>query len=169
MLNSLTTFGLRQLKITSQTGDVTAYLPAAQTLTVSPKVQTEEFYSEGVLIASAAIVTSVDWDLAHGGLSLAALAILTGVATVAAGTTPNQTLRLSLFNGAAFPYVVIYGRTTGDAGGDVVVRLARAKLQSLSGRFANGQFLITSCSGVAALDSTLSTLDLTQRETAAAF
>ena len=32
MLNSLTTFGLRQLKITSQTGDVTAYLPAAQTL-----------------------------------------------------------------------------------------------------------------------------------------
>ena len=168
MLSNLTTFGLRQLKLVSAAG-ATVYLPAAQTLTVSPKIQTEEFYAEGVLIASVAVVTSVDWDLAHGGLSLAALAMLTGMATVAAGTTPNQTLQLSIANGAAFPYVTLYGRTRGETSGDVVIRLARAKLQSLSGRFSDGQFLITSCSGVAALDSTLSTLDLTQRETAAAF
>ena len=165
MLSSLTTFGLRQLKLVSAAG-ATVYLPAAQTLTVSPKVQTEEFYAEGILVASVAVITSVAWDLAHGGLSLAALAMLTGLATVAAGTTPNQSLQLSIANGAAFPYVVIYGRATGDSGGDVVIRLARAKLQSLSGRFSDGQFLITSCSGVAAYDSTLSTLFLSQRETA---
>ena len=165
MLSSLTTFGLRQLKVVSSAG-ATVYLPAAQTLTVTPKIQTEDFYAEGVLIAAVSVVTAVDWDLAHGGLSLAALAMLTGMATVAAGSTPNQTLQLSLFNGAAFPYVTLYGRTVGDTGGDVVIRLARAKIQSLSGRFGDGQFLITSCSGVAALDSTLSTLFLSQRETA---
>lgn len=160
-------FGLRQLRITSADGSGVVTLPFGLMLHVTPRIEVAEFMAEGVMVGASARVVGAEWELEAGGISLEALAKLTGLSAAAAGSAPNRTLTLNAGAGAAFPYVRIYGRAVGDGSDDIYCRLYRAKLTSMEGTFRRGDFWITSCAGVAVADSN-GVFEFVQRETGAA-
>jgi len=142
-------FGLREVKLTNLDGSGAIALPAAMMMHFTERIQTEEFFSEGMLLAARSFTVGVDWELEAGGISLAAYAKLTGRSAVDAGTTPNRTVTLTAVNGAEFPYIRIYGRATDDGTGDIHAKLYQCKLTAIEGTFRQNQFWVTSCAGVA--------------------
>jgi len=83
------------------------------------------------------------------------------------GTTPNRTTTLNADAGTPYPYFQIYGKSLGDGIDDVHVKIYKAKLtEPLEGEFSDGQFFVTSCSGLAVDDGTNGIYDVVQNETA---
>jgi hypothetical protein len=105
--------------------------------------------------------------LEAGGISLEALAKLTGLTAASAGSAPNRTLTLSADAGAQMPYLRIAGRAVAAEGGDVYVRLYRCKLEALEGTFRAGEFWVSYAKGVAVTNGS-AVMDFVQQETAAA-
>jgi len=101
-------------------------------------------------------------------LFLAAYAALTGIAVTESGSTPNRNNTTTVSAGDQMPYVKIYGKTLDEAAGDIHMKLWKAKLTSLEGALANGQYYVTSAKGVAIDDGTNGIWDIVQNETAAA-
>jgi hypothetical protein len=101
-----------------------------------------------------------------GGISLEALAKLTGGSANQVGSTPNRTLTLSQDAGAQMPYLRIAGRAVSDAG-DVICRLYRCKVESLEGTFRDGEFWVTYCKGVAVSNGSI-VYEFVQQESAVA-
>lgn len=161
-------FGLRQLKITSADGSGAVTLPYGLMLHVTPRIEVAEFYAEGVMVGASAVAAAADWEIEAGGISLEALAKLTGLTASQVGSTPNRTLTLTAGAGSEFPYVRIYGRAVGEGNDDIYCRLYRAKLSSIDGSFRRGEFWITSCAGVAVNSSAGLLYEFVQRETGAA-
>jgi hypothetical protein len=161
-------FGLRDVKVTNIAGTVQADLPAAQTLTVRPRLTTGELIGDDALKAVVSMVQAAEWTLSAGGISLAALAIITGQATSVSGSTPTEKTTLNLGAGDSLPYFKIYGKSMGDGSDDVHVKFYKCKCTSLEGQFQNGQFWITQCSGVAMDDDSNGVIDIIQNETATA-
>lgn len=160
-------FGLRQVRITSADGSAAVTLPYGLMLHVTPRIEVAEFFAEGVVVGAATRAVAAEWELEAGGISLEALAKLTGLTAAAAGSAPNRTLTLNTAAGAQFPYIRIYGRAAGDGADDIYCRLYRAKLTSIEGTFRRGDFFITSCAGVAVANSN-GLYEFVQRETGAA-
>lgn len=160
-------FGLRQLKVTSADGSGAVTLPYGLLLHVTPRIEAAEFFAEGVAVGVSSVAVAADWELEAGGISLEALAKLTGLTASQTGSTPNRVLTLTAGAGLEFPYVRIYGRAAGEGNDDIYCRLYRAKLTSIDGTFRRGEFWITSCAGVAVANST-GLYEFVQRETGAA-
>lgn len=161
-------FGLRQVVITDDAGANAVTLPRALLLHVTPRIDATEFEVEGVAVAVHAAVVGAEWELEAGGISLEAWSRLTGLTLTAAGSTPNRTWSMAAAGGAVFPYCRVYGRAVGDgAADDVYCRLYRCKLTSIEGTFRRGEFLVTSCAGVAVKHSS-GVFEFVQRETGAA-
>ena len=159
-------FGLRQIALYNADGTGKVLLPAALMLHVTPLLHTARFEAEGMLVGAAGFVAGAEWELEAGGLSLEALAKLTGDTAALAGSTPNRTLTLSAAAGDATPYLRIYGRAVSEAG-DVLCRLYRCKVEAMEGTFRDGEFWVTYAKGVAASDGTR-VFEFVQEETAAA-
>ncbi len=160
-------FGLREVKLTSYDGSGAVSMPAAMLLHVTPRIAAAEFAAEGVLIGASGVLAGANWELEAGAISLAVLAKLTGESTVAAGTTPNQTLTLTADAGVEFPYVRIYGRAKGEGTGGIYCKMYRCKLTAIEGTFRQGEFFVTSAAGVAVSNSS-GVFEFVQRETDAA-
>lgn len=160
-------FGLRQVKVTSADGSGAVTLPVGLLLHVTPRIEVAEFFAEGVLVGASAQAVAADWEIEAGGISLEALAKLTGLTAAQTGSTPNRVLTLNAGAGLEFPYVRIYGRAVGEGNDDIYCRLYRAKLSSIDGTFRRGEFWITSCAGVAVANSN-GLYEFVQRETGAA-
>ena len=158
-------FGLRELKLFNADGSGGLLLPRAMMLHVTPVIESARFEADGGLVGAAAFLAGADWELEAGGLSLEALAKLTGLSEVLAGSTPNRTLTLTQSAGAAFPYLRIYGRVVADSG-DIHCRLYRCKLTALEGTFRSKEFWVTYAAGVA-VHSASGVLEFVQRETGA--
>lgn len=159
-------FGIRQIALYDAAGANKVLLPAALMLHVTPLLQSARFEADGRLVGAASFVAGADWELETGGISLEALARLTGDTAVTAGSTPGRTLTMSVQAGDAMPYVRIAGRAISDTG-DVFCRLYRCKVEALEGTFRDGEFWVTYAKGVAVSDGTR-VFEFVQQETAAA-
>ena len=161
-----TPFGLRQIALYNADGTGKLLLPAALMMHVTPLLETARFTADGHLVGASALVSGAEWELEAGGISLEALAKLTGLSAATAGSAPSRTLTLSADAGVVLPYLRIYGRALSDAG-DVVVRLLRCKLEALEGTLRDKEFWVTYAKGVAVSDGTR-VFEFVQEETAAA-
>ena len=140
-------YGLRDLKITTLDGLTQVDLPAAQTLTFSENITSDDLRGDDVIKATVAFVEAIEFSLEAGGISLEAWALMTGETVVTAGTQPNRTETLSRTGGKNFPWIKIYGRALGDGIDGTHLLILKAKLTSLEGNFENQGFFITSASG----------------------
>jgi hypothetical protein len=162
-------FGLNSVKIIGITLAGTVTLPAAQTLKFKDRVLSGELRGDDAIKAVAAISEAAEWELEAGGISLEALALMTGRTIVSAGTTPTGTITLRMNASLAYPYFKLYGKVLGVGSDDVHCKLFKCKVtDSIEGTFKGGEFFVTSIKGVAIDDSTNGIMQFVQNETAAA-
>ena len=103
-----------------------------------------------------------------GGISLEAFAVMTGRTIALTGTGSSEVNTLTARAGDNYPYFEIRGRSVGDVGDDIHVILPKCKLtDGMQGEFKDGEFFVTSCSGIA-VDNGTALYQLVQNETAAA-
>lgn len=163
----LKVFGLREVKLVGAASSVS--LNAAQTLTFKERVKGGELSGNDKTLSVASASDAVEWELEEGGISMAAYALMTGRTATLAGTTPDQTVTLNADANTSFPYFKIYGRSIGDGTDNVHVKIYKAKLTSgMEGQFADGEFFVTKCSGIAIDDGSVGIYDIVHNETAAA-
>ena len=159
-------FGLRDIKITNMAGTTQVDLPSAQTLRFSERIRFGELSGDDKTVAVVGFSDAVEWTLEAGGIPLAAYAAMTGRTMTAAGTTPSQTNTLIGASQQTFPYFKIYGQALGDGIDGVHCLIYKAKLTgSIEGTFGDGEFFVTSCSGVAIDDGTNGIFKFIQNET----
>jgi hypothetical protein len=158
-------FGLRDVKVVGSSGSAVD-LPSARTLSFNERVRSGELSGDDKTVAVVAYADAVEWQLEAGGISLEAYAELTGRSVVTAGTTPNQTKTLTGDGGDVFPYVKVYGKSIGDGDDDVHVKIWKAKVMNIQGQFADGEFFVTQCNGVAISDGVNGLFEIVQNETA---
>lgn len=160
-------FGLQDVKLTNIAGSTQVDLPASRILTFSERFRTGELTGDDSLLATVAITEAVEWSLEAGGISLDAYALMTGRSTSTAGTSPSRTTTVTGDAAEHMPYFKIYGKSVGDdAVADIHVKLLKCKLSSLEGRFAEGEFFVTSCTGFGVDDGTTGIWQFVQNEAA---
>jgi len=159
-------FGLRDIKLTNMAGDTQEDLPAARTLQFTERIRSGELTGDDSIKAVVAFAEGLEWSLESGGISLEAYALMTGRTATESGTTPTQTNTLTGAAQDTFPYFKIYGKSVGDGDDDVHVLIYKAKLMSIEGSFAEGEFFVKSASGVAIDDESNGIWDIVQNETA---
>jgi hypothetical protein len=163
-------FGLREIKIKSHDATpVTATLPAAQSLKFTERVVSNELKGNDKVVVTVSFVEAVEWEVGAGGISMDAYAIMTGRTLAAAGTGAAETTTMSIKAGDSFPWFTLYGKSMGDAGDDVHVKLGMCKLTGgLDGEFKGGDFYVATLKGTAVDDGTGLIADVVRNETAAA-
>jgi hypothetical protein len=173
-------YGLRQVKLTAfTTAAATAYaassvaLPNARTLSFSETEEFTELRGDDKLVAVHGQGAQVEWELEAGGLSLEAYAVMAGGAITETGTTPAQVKTYKKLVSDARPYFKAEGRAISDSGGDLHTVIYKAKANdSLEGEFSDGEFFLTSGSGVGIASTVTADVDLiysfVQNETAIA-
>lgn len=166
-------YGLRDVKITPYNADGTlgtsVDLPVMQTLSWSETEEFNDLRGDDQLQATRGRGANVEWDLEAGGISLEALAVLTGATVTNTGTAPSRIKTLAKTSGQVRPYFKIEGQAIGDTGGDVHVVIWRARVNdNVEGEFADGEFFVTSCSGVGLPDATGRVWNIVHNETATA-
>ena len=159
-------FGLREVTVVA--AGSTVAVPVAQKFTITERVKSGELAGDDVTKAIVAFTDALTFSIQSGGISLEAYCEMTGRTLATSGTTPNETKTMTATAAESFPYFKIYGRSLGDAGDNIHVVVFKAKLTSIEGRFADGQFMVSSASGVAIDDGTNGVFDIVQNETAAA-
>lgn len=161
-------FGLADIKLVPIGGGTAVDLPSAQRLSFTERTVNGELRGDDSLVAVVAVSDAVEFELEAGGISLEAYALMTGRTVATSGTTPNQTKTLTGEGGQHYPYFRVYGKSIGDAStDDVHVLLHKCKLTELSGEFADGEFFVTSCQGIAVDDGSNGIFDIVANETAA--
>lgn len=161
-------FGLREVRITNAAGDTQAVLDASQTFTFAERVMTNELKGSDKTQSVVSFADGVEWSLEEGGIPLQAYAIMTGRTLVSTGTSPAIEYTLSGSMAECFPYFKVYGRAVGEGcTEDVHCKLGKCKLTgNIEGEFAQGEFWVTSCSGIAIDDSSGVTFQFVSHETA---
>jgi hypothetical protein len=161
-------FGLREIKLVNAAA-ASVSLNAAQTMTFKERVKAGELSGNDKTLAVVAFSDAVEWELEEGGISLAAYALMTGRTAALTGTGTAELVTLNADAATAFPYFKIYGKSLGDAGDDVHVKVHKAKIiGGIEGQFADGEFFVSKCSGVAIDDGTNGIYDIVHNETTAA-
>lgn len=173
-------YGIRDIKLTAFT-DATATvrvgtsvdLPYAQTMKFSETEDFVELRGDDGLITTRGKGPQGDWELGAGGLSPAAVALLTGATLSTSGVTPNRIVKIRKSITQVRPFFYVEGQSISDSGGDVHAILFRCRLSaSLDGEFSDGTFYITSAKGTMLGSFEAATLgalyDFVQNETAVA-
>jgi hypothetical protein len=163
-------WALVDVKLTNMAGDVQVDLPVGRKLSFKERLVNAELRGDGATVAVGAMPDAVEWSLEAGGISLEAYALMSGRTVVESGTTPSRTLTLAGRAGPsyAYPYFKIYGKSLGDGDDDVHCKILKAKAtDGISGDFGDGEFLVTSCGGIAIDDGTTGVFEFVQNETAA--
>ncbi len=160
-------FGLCEVILASMDGGSQVNLPAAQVLSFSERVVSEELAGKDATVALVTRGNGVEWSLGAGGISLEAYALMTGRDIDETGTTPNRVKNMGGNTPTRFPYFRIFGRSLGDGEDDLHCKIFKAKLtKAPSGQLENGKFWITSCGGVGVADSSRKAFEFVQNETA---
>lgn len=148
-------FGLRDVKIwalDAAGARVTpgVDLPVARTFSFKETTSSAQLMGDDVIQASHTYDPLVEWDLEAGGYSLEAIAIITGGTLTTSGTTPAQVKTLAKKTTDQRPYFEVEGQAISDSGGDLHCVVYRAKCDGdLDGKFDNGNFALTKCTGKA--------------------
>lgn len=144
-------------------------LPASQTFSFSEAEDFEELRGDDRVIAIRGKGPKVEWDLAAGGISLAAYVVLAGGVTNLTGTTPNQVFKLTKKTTDARPYFRAEGQAISDSGGDFHAKVFKCRVtDAIEGELADGAFWVTSCSGEGIGDSSDNLYELTSNESVVA-
>lgn len=160
-------FGLRDVKLTNIAGDTQVDLPAARTLSFSERVKSGELSGDDQLVSVVSYSEAVEWSLEAGGISLEAYALITGRTATESGTTPNQVNTMAGSAGDCYPFFKVYGKAIGDGcTDDIHCKLFKVKVTSIDGSFGDGDFWVTSCSGIGIDDGSNGIFEFVQHETA---
>ena len=161
-------FGLNDVTVTNIGATADADLPAAQTLTFNPRINSAELSGDDKIAAVSSRVVALDWELEAGGIDLDAYAIITGYTVASSGTTPSQQDELQFDGAKCLPYFSIFGKALGsDCTDDIHVLIYKAKCTQMEGQLKDGEFFITKCKGVAIDGGTHGIVEIIQHETAA--
>ena len=173
-------YGLRDVKLTSYTTDAATTLsgssvdlPNARTFSFSEAEEFTELRGDDKIVTTRGKGASVEWDLEAGGLSLEALKIMTGGTITETGTTPAQKKVFTKKVTDTRPFFKVEGQVISDSGGDVHCILDRCRVTgNIEGEFTDGEFFLTSGSGVALASNIVARADtiyeFVQNETAIA-
>lgn len=172
-------YGLRDVKLTPYTdascttlGDPVD-LPNSRTFSFSETEEFTELRGDDRVVTTRGQGASVEWELEAGGLSLEALKVMAGGTITTSGTTPNLIKKFSKKVTDPRPFFQVEGQAISDSGGDVHCVLPRCRVtDSIEGEFSDGEFFLSSGSGVA-LPSLMSAsadviYEFVQNETSAA-
>ena len=149
-------YGLRDVKLTPYTdGSATTLgaavdLPNARTLSFSEAEEFTELRGDDKVVTTRGQGSSVEWDLEAGGLDLDALKVFAGGTVVETGVAPNSVKTYTKKVTDARPFFQVEGQVISDSGGDVHCVLDRCRVTgNIEGEFSDGNFFLTSGSGVA--------------------
>jgi len=135
-------FGLKQIKLVNNADTVAIDLPAALELEFEETVVSGEFFGNDELQGLVTQPLGIKGKFKAGGIPLNAYALMTGHTYALTGSTPNQVGTLE-GDSATFPYFKVYGKSLGDDGDDVHVKLLKVKLTgSPKGSFKRGEFFM---------------------------
>jgi hypothetical protein len=135
-------FGLKEIIIENLAGTLRVSLPAALELGFEEMVVTGEFYGNDDLQGVVTQPIGVKGTFKQGGYPLNALSLMTGHDYAVAGSTPNQVATLQ-GDSSTYPYFKIYGKSLGDEGDDIHVKIFKAKLTtSPKGTFKRAEFFM---------------------------
>ncbi len=135
-------FGLKQIVLVSYDGVTAITLPAALELEFEETVVSGEFFGNDELQGLVTQPLGVKGKFKAGGIPLNAYALMTGHTYGVSGATPNEVATLE-GDSPTFPYFKAYGKSLGDAGDDVHVKLMKIKLTgSPKGSFKRGEFFM---------------------------
>lgn len=172
-------YGLRDVKITPYT-DASATvlgspvdLPYGRTLSFAAVEEFQDLRGDDKLIATHGSGEQVEWELESGGVSFEAVAAMYGGTVGTTGVTPNQIKTLEKSVTQQRPYFKIEGQVISDSGGDMHCVIYKAKATgNLEGEFTDGEFFLTSASGLGLPSTVVADLDkvwkFVQNETATA-
>lgn len=167
LTGTLFIYGLREITVKATAG-TPVKLPAAQKLTFNETLVTGELRGNDTVVSQVSFTDKIEWELESGGISLEAFAAMTGRSIVLSGTGAAEVNTMTLRAGESYPWFELRGRALTDSGGDIHVVLYKCRLtEGMSGEFADSEFFIQSCSGVA-IDNGTKMADIVQNETAAA-
>jgi len=150
-------YGLRELYVTGYTTDAATVLdtpsvklPYGRTLSFSAAEEFQELRGDDRVVTTRGQGEGVEWDLEAGGLSYESTRKMFGGSITETGTTPNQKKVYLKKVTEARPFFQLRGRAISDSGGDVVCTLFRCRSTGeLEGEMSDGEFWLTSASGVA--------------------
>jgi len=135
-------FGLKEIVVVSYDGVTAISLPAALELEFEETVVSGEFFGNDELQGIVTQPLGVKGKFKAGGISLDAYALMTGHSYGVSGSTPNEVATLA-GDSVTFPYFKAYGKSLGDVGDDVHVKLMKIKLTgSPKGSFKRGEFFM---------------------------
>lgn len=135
-------FGLKQIKIVNAADTVAIDLPAALELEFEETVVSGEFFGNDELQGLVTQPLGIKGKFKAGGIPLSAYALMTGHTYAVTGSTPNEVATLE-GDSATFPYFMVYGKSLGDTGDDIHVKLLKVKLTgSPKGSFKRGEFFM---------------------------
>lgn len=149
-------YGIRDVKLTPYTdaagtvlGTVSVDLPNMQTLSFSENEEFQELRGDDRIVTTRGRGAQIEWSLEAGGISFSAWAIFTGGEIIEEGTTPNRKTTLRKRGSDARPFFRVEGQAMSDSGGDVRAKLYRCRCNdAIEGEFADGEFFVTSVSGL---------------------
>jgi len=149
-------YGLRDIKLTAYTDmagtilDVAGIdLPNARTLSFSEVEDFQELRGDDRVVAQHGSGPTVEWDMESGGLPFEAFQLMAGGEVTETGTAPDTVVTYAKKSTDARPWFKIEGQAISDSGGDVHCIIYKAKATGdLSGEFTDGDFFLTSASGL---------------------
>lgn len=145
-------FGLRDVKLypldASGTRGTGVDLPVSRTFSFKETVSSVELAGDDIIQAAHDYDPKVEWELEQGGISLEAYAVMAGGTVTATGTTPAQVKTFTKLTTDRRPYFEVEGQAISDSGGDLHCVVYRCKADGdLDGKFENGNFMMSKCSG----------------------
>lgn len=173
-------YGIRDIKLTAYTdaaatvlAGTSTDLPYAQTMKFSEAETFDTLRGDDATITVRGQGSTGTWELGAGGLSLDAVAIMTGAVLTTTGTTPARVKKLAKNISQVKPWFKAEGQSISDSGGDMHAVLYRCRLtDTLNGELTDSTFFITSASGMflgSNLAASIGALyDFVQNETAVA-
>lgn len=149
-------YGIRDLKLTpyldaagSILGTQSFDLPNMQTLSFSETEEFQELRGDDRIVTTRGQGAQVEWELEAGGISPRIWAILTGGEIIESGVLPARSVTMRKRGSDARPWFRVHGQIISDSGGDVHAVIYRCRCNdSIEGEFGDGEFFVTSASGL---------------------
>lgn len=170
-------YGIRDIKLTPYTdaagttlATTSVDLPYARTLSFSEVEDFTELRGDDRLVAQHGSGPSVEFEFESGGLDFDAFKVMAGGTIVTTGTGATLKTVYSKKSIDQRPWFRVEGQAISDSGGDVHTILYKCKCtDDLSGEFADGEFFLTSASGVGIGDADDKLYDFVQNAVVTAF
>lgn len=149
-------YGVRDTKITPYTTEAATILatpidyPVARSVSFSEAEDFEELRGDDKVVALRGKGANVDWEMEHGGITLACYKGMAGGTVTTSGVTPATVTTYNKKVTDVRPYFKTEGQSINDNGGDFHVNLPRCRASDkLEGEMADGSFWLTKASGKA--------------------